>query len=185
VALRDDLDRIAALAVAYADPGEELAGVLAAQPAPDERIYLCAFRSGEEQTWLALDSEGRPVRDRATVREAVSISAMCEVAVESAAGGDLEELRSQLVALRLSENPPGIEGAEEAALALERTVGAAPRLASPGYLDDVGTATRRLELALGQNGGSPFAHAMRQAIGAVEALKAEVEANYKGALGAS
>lgn len=179
MALRDDLERIAPRAVAYADPGEELAGILAAEPDMGERIYLCAFTSGDGRSWLALDSDGEPVRDRATVRDAVSISAMCELAAESAAGGDLEELRSQLVALRLSENPPGIEEAEEAALALERTVGAPPRLASPDYLDEVGTATRRLELALGPNGGSPFAQAMRVAMGAVEALKAEVETNYK------
>jgi hypothetical protein len=185
VALRDDLERIARQAVAYADPGEELAGIVAAEPATGERIYLCAFTAGGGQSWLALDAEGKPVRDRATVRDAVSISALCEVAAESAGGGELQELRTQLVALRLSENPPGIEEAEEAALALERTVGTPPRLASPGYLDEVGTATRRLELALGANGGSPFAQAMREATAAVEALKVEVEANYKGALGSS
>jgi hypothetical protein len=186
MALLEDLERIAPLAFAYADPGEELAGIVAAEPATGERVYVCAFTSGgERRTWLALDSEGEPVQDRARVRDAVSISALCEVAVESAAGGDLDELRSQLLALRLRENPPGIEEAEEAALALERTVGAPPRLASPHYLDEVGAATRRLELALGPNGGSPFAQAMKQATAAVEALKTEVEASYKRALGVS
>src|SRR3712207_7331385 len=45
------------------------------------------------------------------------------LAVESAGGGDLTELRTQLVSLRLREAPPGIAEAEEAALTLERTIG--------------------------------------------------------------
>ena len=50
----------------------------------------------------------------------------------------------------MTEQPDGIEEAEEAALALERAIGAPPRVASPAYLDAVGAATRRLELALGE-----------------------------------
>ena len=103
-----------------------------AEPDPGERSYLCAFQSGEERTWLVLDDAGRPVTDRDRIRRAVSIIALSELAEESAGGGELEELRQQLVALRLSENPPGIEEAEEAALALERAIGAPPRLAEPG-----------------------------------------------------
>ena len=113
------------------------------------------------------------------MREAVSIAALCEVAAERAGGGELEELRAELVALRLRENPPGIVEAEEAALALERVVGAPPRVASPAYLDDVGTAARGLERALGEDGISPFAEAMREALAAVEAVAADVQANYK------
>jgi hypothetical protein len=180
VALSDDLEHVAAVARRYAGDGEELAGVLAAEPAAGMRIYLCAFADTEgRRTWLALDAAGDPVDDRAAVRDAVSISALCEVAAESAGGGGLEELRSQLRALRLRESPPGIEDAEEAALELERVVGAPPRLASPAYLDEVGAATVRLERALGSNGGSPFAEAMRAAMTSVEALALEVEADNK------
>jgi hypothetical protein len=178
VALSDDLQRAAGAARAFADANEELTGVIACEPRPGDRIYVCAFGSDGRRSWIALDDEGRPVEQRAAVRDAVSISALCEVAVETAGGGDLEELRSQLVAVRLREDPPGIEEAEEAALELERTLGTIPRLATPGYLDDVGTATRRLERALGQ-GGSPFAQAMQQATAAVQAMLGEVEANYK------
>jgi hypothetical protein len=46
-------------------------------------------------------------------------------------------------------------------------------------LDEVGAATRRLELALGTDGRSPFADAMQQGSAAVQALTTEVEANYK------
>jgi hypothetical protein len=177
--LGEELGRIAGLASELAEPGERVAGVLAAEPATGERVYLCAFEGGDGRSWLALDGAGRSVESRALLREAVSIAALCELAGETAGGGDLEELRAKLVSLRLTESPPGIEEAEEAALALEAAVGAPPRVASPAYLDRVGAATRRLELALGTNGASPFAEAMKQGIGAVEALTAEVEAGYK------
>jgi hypothetical protein len=177
--LREDLDRIAAAASGYASPGEKLAGIVPAEAEPGERSYLCAFQAGEERTWLVLDDEGRPVTDRDRIRRAVSITAMSELAEESAGGGELEELRQRLVALRLSENPPGIEEAEEAALALEQAIGAPPRLAEPAYLDRVGEATRRLEAALGPSAGSPFAEAMKQGLAAAEELTHDVLAGYK------
>ena len=155
VALRDDLDRIAAAAASFAGP-EKLSGVVPAEADPGERTYLCAFLNGEERSWLVLDDAGEPVTSRDVVRRTVSITAMCELAEESAGGGELEELREQLVALRLTENPPGIEEAEEAALALERVIGSPPRLAEPGYLDRVGAATRRLEQALGPPRARPL-----------------------------
>jgi hypothetical protein len=176
--LVQELERIAGLAGAQAEAGETLAGVLAAEAEPGERVYLCAFVRGEERSWLALDAAGEPVVDRARVRDAVSILALCELAEETAGGGDLGELRAQLVALRVTENPPGIDEAEEAALALEAVVGAPPRLATSAHLDAVGAATRRLERALG-DGSSPFANAMQQAAGAVDALTREIESAYK------
>jgi hypothetical protein len=181
VALSEDLARIAALAGAYAEDDEELAGVLATEPRAGVRAYLCAFASeAGRRSWLTLDADGQPFVERPAVRDAVSIAGLCEVAVESAGGGDdLGELRSRLLALRVSEDPPGIEEAEEAALELERTIGAPPHLATPAFLDEVGSAARRLERALGQNGFSPFAEAMQQAMAAVEALTVEVERGYK------
>lgn len=177
--LREDLDRIAVAAARLAGPGEELAGVVPAEPEPGERSYLCAYQAGDERTWLVLDDEGRPVTDRDRIRRAVSIIATSELAEESAGGGELEELRQQLVALRLSENPPGIEEAEDAALALEQAIGAPPRLAEPAYLDRVGVATRRLEAALGPSAGSPFAEAMKQGLAATEELTHDVLTGYK------
>jgi hypothetical protein len=177
--LKDDLDRIAAVAADFVRPAEQLAGVVPAEPDPGERSYLCAFQWGEERTWLVLDDAGRPVTDRDRIRRAVSIIALSELAEESAGGGELEELRQQLVAVRLSENPPGIEEAEEAALALERAIGAPPRLAEPGYLDRVGEATRRLEEALGPSAGSPFAEAMKQGMAAADELTHDVLTAYR------
>ena len=80
------------------------------------------------------------------------------------------------------EQPPGIEEAEEAALALERIIGAPPRIASPAYLDEVGAATLALERALG-NVSSPFSEALRAATGAVDEFVADVERGYVLTLG--
>src|SRR5258708_5137536 len=101
------------------------------------------------------------------VRDTASIVAMCELAGDLAGGGDLETLRSQLAQVRMVEQPPGIEEAEEAALVLERTIGAPPRVASPVFLDEVGAATMALERALGQT-SSPLSAAIRASTGAVE-----------------
>jgi hypothetical protein len=179
VALADELESIAASVTPFADEGEELVGVLATEPASGERLYVCAFALEEERSWLVADAEGAPVEDRARIREAVSIAAVCELAEETAAGGELEELRAQLLTLRLTENPEGIEEAEEAALELESTLSTPPRVASPAYLDRVGTATMRLERALGDGRASPFAAAMQAGMAAVEELAAEVERRYK------
>ena len=80
----------------------------------------------------------------------------------------------------MTENPPGIDDAEEAALELQRVVGAPPSLATPARLDAIGVATRRLELALGGAvQGSPFAAALKSAGDAVDALVREVEGAYR------
>jgi hypothetical protein len=183
VALSEEVDRIACAAAAFAEPAETVALVLAAEPNRGDRTYLCAYDGpGARRSWLALDGAGDPVHSRNRVREAVSIAVLCEVAEESAGGGDLGELRSQLAGLRLTEDPPGIVEAEDAALELERAVGAAPRVASPEYLDAVGAATIRLERTLGDGVDSPFTAAMRAATTTVEELAAEVERAYKGDL---
>jgi hypothetical protein len=182
VGLTEDLRRIADAAVRYAEDGEALTGIVPAEPSSGARAYLCAYRGeGGATAWLVLDEQGLPVDSRARVREVLSIAALCEVAEEVAGGGDLDELRSQLVALRMTENPHGIEEAEEAALALQTTIGGTPRLASPAHLDAVGSATLRLEriLSAEATGGSPFAAAMKQATSTVEELSKDVESNYK------
>jgi hypothetical protein len=182
VGLREDLERIAASAAAFAEDGEQVAGVVPAEAEPDERTYLCAFVRDEERTWLVLDGLGAEVTSRDVVRRTASIIALCELAEERAGGGDLQDLREQLVALRMTEHPEGIEEAEEAALDLERMIGAPPRLAEPAFLDRVGAAARRLELALGPSAGSPFAEAMKQGMASVEEFVRDVEMNYRATL---
>jgi hypothetical protein len=136
VGLSDDVRRIAAAAERLAGEGERIDAVLAAEPSAGERTYLVAFSSnGASRSWLALDADGSPVSSRDRVREAVSITALCEVAED---------------------------GLPEESLA------PAPRLASPRYLDELGAAAG-LELAV----------AIQGALGAVEELAKDVEANYK------
>ena len=181
--LEEEIAAAAEAGSAHAADGEALEAVIPAEPGKGARVYLCAFRSGEVQTWIALDSERRPIADRALVREAVSIAAMCELAEESAGGGDVGDLRARLVELRLTEAPEGIEEAEVAAAELQETIQSPPRLASVAYLDAIGLAAARLEQALGQVGGSPFADAMRSGMPATDELAGQVIRSYKGPLG--
>jgi hypothetical protein len=183
MALADDLERVAEAAAAYAAPGERVAGILAAEPLALGRVYLCAYEvEGGGRAWLGLDADGRPVTNERAIRDAASLAALCEVAEETAGGGDLPELRARLAELRETEAPAGIEEAEAAAAALAETLLPEPRLATPDYLDRIGVAARRLEQALGDDGASPFAAAMQQALPAVEEVAAEVRRHYKGPL---
>jgi hypothetical protein len=181
MSVAEDVGRIAEAAAAFAGPGEELAGVVAVDTL-GRRVYLCAFESSEGHAWLALGAAGEPLTDRRLVRDAASLAALCEVAEETAGGGDLTALRATLADLRRREAPEGIEEAETAALELEQTLQPEPRLATTAYLDALGVASRRLEQALGEESGSPFAAALQQALPAVEELAAEVERRYKGPL---
>ena len=181
--LHDDLERIASAARALVGPREELAAVIPAEPAAERRVYLCAFVDERgARTWLLLDDDGDPVGDRGLVRDAVSIAAMCELAEEVAGGGKLDELRTRLAELRRTEQPEGIGEAEDALEALARVVAQRPRSATPAYLDRLGAAARRLELALGDDADSPFAAALTASLPSVEELSRDVEAQYRLAL---
>ena len=173
MALSEDLEKAAAAASSRG----EVSAVLAAEPASGRRAYLVAFGEGDDRTWLVLDAALRPLADRERVREVAAIVVLSELAGELAGGGKLEELRSTLAQVRITESPPGIEEAEEAALELERAIGAPPIVASPAYLDKVGARTRALEEALGEQ-GSPFAGSLAASSGTVEAFVAEVEARH-------
>jgi hypothetical protein len=174
----DDVGRIARAAATFKESGEELAGVLVADTL-GRRVYLCAFESAAGRAWLALGDDAAPLTDGRLVREAASLAALCEVAEESAGGGHLAELRAQLAELRETDNPVGIEEAEAAAASLAETLQQEPRVASGAYLDALGSASRRLEQALGESGVSPFAEALRAAAPAVEELTEDVERKYK------
>jgi hypothetical protein len=173
MALTDDLERIAAAA----SPHGEVTGVLAAEPSRGRRLYLVALGPEKARRWVVLDENGTPVDRRDEVRDTASIVALCELAADLAGGGDLEQLRSQLAQVRMVEQPPGIEEAEGAALELERTIGAPPRVSSPAYLDAIGAATHTLERALGET-TSPFSSAIRSSTGAVEEFVSDVERGY-------
>jgi hypothetical protein len=183
VALEDDLERVAEPAASFAEAKETLVGIVPTEPAAGLRLYLCAYQwSSGETSWLVLDGAGEPVLERAVVRDAVSIAALCEIAEEAAGGGDLDDLRGRLAELRETENPEGIEQAEEAVRELQAILGSPPVLATPQRLDAIGDATRRLELALGDGVDSPFARVMKESAESVQAFTADVEAAYKGVL---
>jgi hypothetical protein len=92
VALEQDLRRIAERAAVHAADGEDVAGIVPAEPASGIRLYVCAYGSDGETSWLVLDATGVPVSDRELVRDAVSIAALCEVA-EEAAGVEPDSMR--------------------------------------------------------------------------------------------
>ena len=178
MALADELEQTAAAAAPLAD-GRRGAAVLPAEPAAGARRYVCAFEDADgARAWLVLDDDGRPVQERRDARDAVSIAVLCEVAEEAAFPGDLDELRAQLVALRLTEGPEGIDEAEDAALALQHAIGSPPRVADPERLEAIGEAARRLERALDPAAPSLFTAAMRSAVEVADALWRDVEAAY-------
>jgi hypothetical protein len=176
--LSEDLARIAGAASAHG----EVTGVLAAEPGQGRRLYLVALGSDESRRWVVLEDDGRPTERRDDVRDTASIVAMCELAADLAGGGDLEQLRAQLAQVRMVEQPAGIEEAEAAALALERVIGAPPRVASPAYLDEVGAAAIVLERSLGET-ASPFSTAIRSGAGTIEEFVQDVERGYLYDLG--
>jgi len=174
VRLGEQLELAAAAASAYGP----VSAVLAAEPGSGSRAYLVALGEDAAREWLVLDSSLAAVSDRVRVREVCSIVVLCELAVELAAGGQLEQLRSRFSELRASERSPRTDAAREAAAALAGAVGAPPYVASPAYLDRVGEATRRLERELGEH-ASPLASALASHVGTVEAFIAEVESRHR------
>jgi hypothetical protein len=179
VGLSDDLEHAATLAAAHANARDAVSGVLATEPEPGRRIYVCSVDGADgTRAWAAVRADGTLVTERAELRAAVSIAALCEVAVDTAGGGDVDSLLASLVDLRDREAPEGIDVAIEAAEALRAVLGDPPQLASPERLDAIGAATRALEQELDPSGPSPFSAALKAAQGAVSELQREVEAGY-------
>ena len=157
-----------------------VSGVIASEPSPGARVYLCSVDGGDGlRSWIAVREDGEPVMSRRELREAVSIAALCEVAADAAGGGDLDALIASLAELRRTEAPPGIEDAEEAARALRVVLSGSPQVATPDRLDEIGVATRRLERELDPAAPSPFSSAMQAAQAAVNELQREIEAGYR------
>ena len=170
VTLVDDLERIAASAAAHAERDDgALRGILATEPGAGARIYVCAFESSEgARSWLALDGDGATIASERSVRDAVSITALCEIADEAAFASDLDELRAHS-SRSGSPRDHGIEDADDAVRELQHVVGTPPTSPPPRGSTDR-HAARRLEQALDPTAGSPFAEAMRSAEDVAEAL---------------
>jgi hypothetical protein len=125
VELEQDLRRIAEAAARNAAEGENVAGIVPAEPASGLRLYVCAYGSEDATSWLVLDATGVPVSDRELVRDAVSIAALCEVA-EEAAGVEPDSARvaspALLDDLGASAGPEVAEAVKAAAGTVEELV---------------------------------------------------------------
>ena len=146
MALGDELERIADVAREHADEGEELAVVIPAEPGPG---HACtSARSRPARIAGAGSGSMRPgQRDRRTgalIHDAVTIAALCELAEESAAGGDVDGLDARLTELAETEGVELVADAQAALGELRAILEPPPRVASPVYLDRIGLATRRL-----------------------------------------
>jgi hypothetical protein len=171
MALTDDLERIAAAAQALAEPAERVSGVVAVEPQPGFRVYLCAYDSG---AWVVLDDASQTLSEERIVRDAAQLAGLCEVAADLAGGAELAELRARLRELAETDAPDGIDEAEAAAAAIADLLDEEPRVATTAFLDELGARSRRLEHALGTDSVSPFGTAVQQALPAVEELAADV-----------
>ena len=120
MALDQELRRIAEVAVTYCRDGEELAGIIPAEPAVGMRLYVCAYRAGEATNWLVLRADGSPVEERSLVRDAVSIAALYELA-EEATGAPEEAARVASPALldSLSGSPNAVEALKSATVTVD------------------------------------------------------------------
>jgi hypothetical protein len=118
--LDQELRRIAEVAVTYCRDGEELAGIIPAEPAVGMRLYVCAYRDGEETSWLVLRANGSPVEERSLVRDAVSIAALYELAEEATGSADDEaRVASPVLLDSLSGSPNVVEAIKSATVTVD------------------------------------------------------------------
>jgi hypothetical protein len=124
MSLERDLRRIADAAVRHAAEGEEVAGIVPAEPANGLRLYVCAFTAEDATSWLVLDATGVGVSDQALIRDGVSIAALCEVA-EEAAGVEPDSARVASPALL---DDLGANAGSEVAAAVKAAAGTVEEL---------------------------------------------------------
>jgi hypothetical protein len=173
VSLGDDLERAAAAAAALGP----VSAVLAAETASGERAYLVALGEEQGREWLVVDTGGAAVTDRERVREVASLVLLCELAVELAEADDPADALADGAEGEAGRQPDGDDVAAARA-ELARTLGTSPRIASAGYLDRLGEASRRLERVLGGI-ETPLASALAAHAPVVEAFVAEVESRHR------
>ena len=93
MASEDDLVDAAHAAEEFLFDGEEVVGVLAADPFDRGVVFLCALGDPDDEPvgdeppelgWVAIDASGQGITDASLVREAASLVALCETAEEAA-----------------------------------------------------------------------------------------------------
>ena len=123
------------------------AAVLPAIVRTVQHVFVCALAEGDERRWLVVDEAGRPVTDPATIRDAVEILAISEIAEEAVSLLVLEESRPLVGRTLELATDHGEESAVVAARAtmeaLDALAEVAPggvRVASAVHLDAVAAA---------------------------------------------
>lgn len=153
MSLELELEAARDAAQSLAGNGEQVAAVMASEPGLAARVYLIAFGTDGEHTYLALGADLSPVRDRRLVRDAVVMLALAERAEEASAALHTDALEQEFAvaeqALR-DGHPAEAAAAADVRTALQRLADAAdgPRVATPLYLDTIGAASGRLAVAL-------------------------------------
>jgi hypothetical protein len=151
-----DLEAAAAHAGEFARGQEAVVAVMPADPFGRGLVYLCALAPpGHEEAaaWVAVDGSGHAVADERLVREAATLTALCETGEEAAAalGADaVAEAARRALALAGDEDEAlrhALAALERAATQLADTV-AGVRVAEAGYLDALAACAGALAAAV-------------------------------------
>jgi hypothetical protein len=154
VTLEQELEAARDAALAHASDGEPVAAVMAAQPGRSDRVYLVALGAADDLAYLALDGSFAPLADRRLIRDAVVMLALAEHAEEASVAVHADRLDEEFAAVQeLLERAgrtqqAGAAGDVRDALAALSAAAQGPRVATPEYLDRLGTASGRLAVAL-------------------------------------
>jgi SWI/SNF-related matrix-associated actin-dependent regulator 1 of chromatin subfamily A len=151
-----DLEAAAGHAAGLAQDDETVVAVMPADPFGRGLVYLCALAPpGHEETvaWVAVDPGGSAVGDERLVREAATLTALCETGEEAAAALDADAVAAaarHALALAGEEDEAlrhALAGLERAASELADTV-AGIRVAEAGYLDALAACAGALAAAV-------------------------------------
>ncbi|HEY3612497.1 MAG TPA: hypothetical protein VGK92_02275 [Gaiellales bacterium] len=163
MASEDQLLAAAAAAKPFATAGEEVVGVLVADPFDHGLVFLCALGPPAEDDdgdpdevpelgWIAVDGDGLALGDDRRVQEAAMLAALCETAEEAALVPDAAEIAEsaeRALALAGGERPEltaALEATREGALAAA-AFGDGLRVARTGYVDQLADAARAIAAA--------------------------------------
>jgi hypothetical protein len=158
MASEDQLLAAAAAAKPFAAAGEEVVGVLVADPFDRGIVYLCALGPPAEDDddldddipelgWIAVDADGLALADARRVQEAAMLAALCETAEEAALvpeAAEIAQAAQRALALagdERSELRAALEAVLAAALATAAH-GEGLRIARTGYVDVLADAAR-------------------------------------------
>lgn len=153
MSLEQELEAARDAAKNLAGDGGQVAAVMASEPGLAARVYLIAFETDGEHSYVALGADLSPVHDRRLVRDAVVMLALAERAEEASVALHTEALEQEFAAAEraLREgHPTEAAAAADVRTALHLLAEAAngPRVATPLYLDTIGAASGRLAVAL-------------------------------------